>query len=78
MSVNRRNLLYWTTQLVAWTGYMLLLGLPAWMEGSFSATFGLVTFGHGRHRYRQQPARACSSRNGTGWTCPWAGSSCAW
>ncbi|MBK6411448.1 MAG: histidine kinase [Flavobacteriales bacterium] len=44
MSVNRRNLLlYWTTQLVAWTGYMLLLGLPAWMEGSFSATFGLVT-----------------------------------
>ena len=44
MSIVRRNLLlYWTTQVVAWTGYMLLLGLPTWMEGSFTATFGLVT-----------------------------------
>ncbi len=44
MSIIRRNLLlYWTTQVVAWTGYMLLLGLPTWMEGTFTATFGLVT-----------------------------------
>lgn len=45
MSIARRNLLlYWTTQVVAWSGYMLLLGLPAWMEGAFSATFGQVSF----------------------------------
>ncbi|MBZ0207000.1 MAG: histidine kinase [Flavobacteriales bacterium] len=36
-------LLYWTTQVVAWSSYMLLLGLPTWLEGGFTARFGLVT-----------------------------------
>ncbi len=37
MSARRRNLiLYWTTQVVGWGAYMLLLGLPGWLEGSFT------------------------------------------
>ncbi len=36
--------LYWATQIVAWTGYMLLLGLPAWLEGQYTGRFAIVTF----------------------------------
>lgn len=37
MDGGRRNLvLYWATQVVAWTAYMVLLGLPQWMEGAFN------------------------------------------
>lgn len=35
-SRRRMLLLYWTTQVVGWGAYMLLLGLPGWLEGSFT------------------------------------------
>ncbi|HMN04925.1 MAG TPA: histidine kinase [Flavobacteriales bacterium] len=35
--------LYWATQVVAWLGYMLLLGLPSWMESGFTLRFAQVT-----------------------------------
>lgn len=37
-------LLYWSTQVLAWTGYMLLLGLPAWLDGQYTDRFAAVTF----------------------------------
>jgi len=46
MAASRRStLLYWATQLVAWSGYVLLLGLPAWLEGGPNARFGPVAAG---------------------------------
>lgn len=39
-----RTTLYWTTQVVAWTGYMLLLGLPGWMSDGATVRFLQVTF----------------------------------
>lgn len=38
-----RMLLYWVTQVVAWSGYMLLLGLPSLLEGGYTARFGWIT-----------------------------------
>ncbi len=38
-----RMVLYWVTQVVAWTGYMLLLGLPTLLEGGHVPRFGWVT-----------------------------------
>jgi hypothetical protein len=32
----RQLMLYWTTQVVAWCSYMLLLALPGWLEGAFT------------------------------------------
>ena len=42
-TARRIMLLYWITQVVAWTGYMLVLGLPTWVEGTFSMRFGQIT-----------------------------------
>ncbi len=36
--------LYWATQILAWSGYMLLLGLPNLLEGQYTRRFALVTF----------------------------------
>lgn len=36
----RHVLAYWVAQLAAWTGYMALLGLPVWVEGSFTPQYG--------------------------------------
>ncbi len=38
-----RMVLYWVTQVVAWSGYMLLLGLPTLLEGGQTARFAWVT-----------------------------------
>lgn len=35
-SARRALMLYWVTQVVAWTGYMFLLGLPGLLEGAFT------------------------------------------
>ncbi len=35
-AANRNLLLYWTIQVVAWTTYMLLLGMPGWLENAFT------------------------------------------
>lgn len=42
-SVRSRSVLYWATQVVAWSGYMLLLGLPTLLDGGYTPRFGLVT-----------------------------------
>lgn len=35
--------MYWTIQVLAWTAYMSLLGLPGLLEGGFTGRFALVT-----------------------------------
>jgi hypothetical protein len=43
MVAGRPGLLaYWATQVLAWTAYMALLGLPTWLEGTYSAQYGVV------------------------------------
>src|SRR5690606_5731152 len=44
MSSKRSNMmLYWASQAVGWSGYMLLLGLPTFLEGRYTGRFALVT-----------------------------------
>lgn len=46
MSPARKHILmYWGAQLLAWTGYMALLGLPVWLEGAFTARYGMAMLG---------------------------------
>ncbi len=42
---DKRSLLviYWTVQVLAWTGYMFLLGLPSWLESGFTWPLAQVT-----------------------------------
>lgn len=44
MSSKRSGMmLYWAAQAVGWSGYMLLLGLPTFLEGRYTGRFALVT-----------------------------------
>ena len=43
MSPARKHVLtYWGAQVLAWTGYMALLGLPVWLEGAFTPQYGFA------------------------------------